>query len=140
LKTAPGKYVYVALAGASIVLTAAGQLGMKAGMRALADLDTPPGLENVLFTQVTLWTAAGLCCYCLSMLAWLTVLSRYPLSLMYPLLSLSYVLVYLGATHWSMLMEPASMTRSVGTVLIALGVAMVSMSGRPTSSLEERKT
>lgn len=133
MKTARGEYFYVCLAGASILLTAAGQLGMKAGMHTLARLDTPPGLADLVFSPVMLWTAAGLACYALSMLAWLAVLSRYPLSLMYPLLSLSYILVYLGATHWSMLMEPASTARSIGTVLIAFGVAIVSLSGRSPS-------
>ena len=117
---------------ASIVLSALGQLGMKAGMRewqqvaashdvALSDASLAtlsPGL---------LWLTAGLAAYGLSMLAWLVVLVRYRLSYAYPLLGVSYVLVYVGATQWPRLMEPVTTARTVGTVLILAGVALVAL-------------
>jgi undecaprenyl phosphate-alpha-L-ara4N flippase subunit ArnF len=117
-----------------IVLSAAGQLGMKVGMQELHRL---PGTVQVALESEGLsallpalaWTLGGLAAYGLSLLAWLAVLVRYPLSYAYPLLGLSYVLVYLGATHWERLMEPATALRSFGTLLILAGVALVSLSG-----------
>lgn len=116
----------------SIVLSAVGQLAMKVGMQQLSLLSVAhklsptftsvPALEPALF-----WTAGGLASYGLSLLVWLAVLVRYPLSYAYPLLSLSYVLVYIGATQWERLMEPATTLRTAGTSLIIAGVVLVSL-------------
>ena len=104
---------------------------MKAGMRALADsaAHSPAATSNWIASGGLLWTGAGLLCYGLSMLAWLVALARYPLSQIYPLLGLSYVLVYLGATNWPYLAEVSSLGRGLGTLLIAAGVIFV-CSGR----------
>jgi undecaprenyl phosphate-alpha-L-ara4N flippase subunit ArnF len=119
---------------ASIVLSALGQLGMKAGMQSLklaraggeigwAAISTPPLRDAILLT------AAGLAAYGLSLLAWLAVLVRYRLSYAYPLLALSYVLVYAGATQWPALAEVATPQRTIGTLLILAGVALASLTG-----------
>ena len=126
------RWVGVACLAASIVLSALGQLAMKNGMRHLhlAGADeiawpiTSPPLRAAVF-----WTAVGLAAYGASLVAWLAVLVRYRLSYAYPLLALSYVLVYVGATHWPQLLEPATPTRTVGTLLILAGVALASLSG-----------
>jgi undecaprenyl phosphate-alpha-L-ara4N flippase subunit ArnF len=109
----------------SIVLSAAGQLAMKAGMRSLHALHEL-GRHDISAAAgpALAWTAGGLAAYGLSLLAWLAVLARYPLSYAYPLLGVSYVLVYAGAAHW--LMEPATPLRTFGTVLILAGVALAS--------------
>ncbi len=122
------RIVGLALLCASIVLSAAGQLAMKAGMIALHG-----GHGGAIETAVW-WTLGGLTAYGCSMLVWLGVLVRYPLSYAYPLLGLSYALVYVGATHWSVLMEPATPLRTAGTALIIAGVALVSASGERKNS------
>ena len=116
----------LALLCGSIVLSATGQLAMKAGMVALhgAGVGASGGIGLALG-----WTVGGLAAYGCSMLIWLGVLARYPLSYAYPLLGLSYALVYAGATHWPVLMEPATPLRTAGTLLIIAGVALVSISG-----------
>ena len=123
-----------ALLAASIVLSAAGQLGMKAGMRelhALGERGVAPlaAAWSDLVPTVT-WTVGGLTAYGLSLLCWLAVLVRYPLSYAYPLLGLAYVLVYIGATQWPRLAEPASALRTGGTLLILAGVALVTVADR----------
>jgi uncharacterized membrane protein len=110
------RLIGAAALSASIVLSALGQLGMSA-------VSTPP-LRDALF-----FTAAGLTAYGLSLLAWLAVLVRYRLSYAYPLLALSYVLVYAGATQWPALAEAATPQRTLGTLLILAGVVLASLTG-----------
>jgi undecaprenyl phosphate-alpha-L-ara4N flippase subunit ArnF len=110
-----------------VVLSAVGQLCMKAGMLELnRSLAAQRGvLDLATLDTAAVWTATGLVSYGLSLGLWLVVLVRYPLSLAYPLLSLSYVCVYLGATFWPRLAETATLSRSLGTLAILLGVALV---------------
>jgi undecaprenyl phosphate-alpha-L-ara4N flippase subunit ArnF len=130
----PNRWIGRLLLASSIVLSAAGQLGMKAGMQELHTLagrgaslaaaswsELAPGIE---------WTVSGLGAYGLSLLCWLAVLVRYPLSYAYPLLSLAYVLVYVGATLWPRLAEPASVVRTGGTLLILAGITLVTFADR----------
>jgi len=123
-----------ALLAGSIVLSAAGQLGMKAGMQELHALATRGVALSVAswseLAPAIEWTAAGLTAYGLSLVCWLAVLVRYPLSYAYPLLGLAYVLVYIGATHWPRLLEPASALRTGGTLLILAGVALVTVADK----------
>jgi undecaprenyl phosphate-alpha-L-ara4N flippase subunit ArnF len=132
------RWIGAACLGTSIVLSALGQLGMKAGMLNLklakaggdiawSAVSTPP-LRDALFL-----TAAGLVAYGLSLLVWLAVLVRFRLSYAYPLLALSYVLVYVGATHWPALSEAATPQRTIGTLLILAGVALASLAGERAS-------
>jgi undecaprenyl phosphate-alpha-L-ara4N flippase subunit ArnF len=128
------RWIGRALLGSSIVLSAGGQLGMKAGMQALHGLSlqgvAPASATWAELSPAVLWTGGGLMSYGLSLLCWLAVLVRYPLSYAYPLLSLAYVLVYVGATHWARLLEPASALRTSGTLLILAGVALVTLAER----------
>ena len=90
----------MAIAG-SIVLSACAQLSMKAGMLHTSRLGTTPDLSDTAAAiPVLMWLIAGFGCYGASLLAWLIALSRYPLSLAYPLLGISYVLVYVVAGAW----------------------------------------
>jgi undecaprenyl phosphate-alpha-L-ara4N flippase subunit ArnF len=122
------RWLGAGLLGSSIVLSAAGQLSMKVGMQELRAIsDAAPAAAWL--TPIA-WTVGGLACYGCSLLAWLAVLVRYPLSFAYPMLSLGYVLVYWGATHWSRLLEPATPLRTAGTLLILVGVVLVSTTNR----------
>jgi undecaprenyl phosphate-alpha-L-ara4N flippase subunit ArnF len=103
---------------ASIVLSAVGQLCMKVGMQRMHVV----AADDVAM----MWTTIGLASYVLSLAAWLVVLIRYPLSYAYPLLGLSYVLVYIGATQWPELAEPITTLRTAGTICVIAGVALVS--------------
>jgi undecaprenyl phosphate-alpha-L-ara4N flippase subunit ArnF len=128
------RWLGAAALSASIVLSALGQLGMKAGMQNLKLARAGGELAwslafSPLLRDALLWTLAGLAAYALSLLAWLAVLVRYRLSYAYPLLALSYVLVYVGATSWSQLAEHATPQRTLGTLLILAGVALVSLTG-----------
>ena len=123
--------VGLAALATSIVLSAAGQLAMKVGMRDLHRVGIDD-LANANWTAIgpaLLWTIVGVTAYAVSMLAWLLVLARYPLSYAYPFLGMSYVLVYAVATQWSALAEPSSPLRTFGTLLVVAGVVLVSATG-----------
>ena len=120
---------------ATVVLSAVAQILLKAGALDLRDLPDTAGLianpeaHTVLLSALT-WIFAGGLVYVISMLFWLLALTRYDLSLAYPLLSLSYVIVYLAAVLWPRLGENWSTTRTVGIVLIVTGVFFVSRDDR----------
>jgi undecaprenyl phosphate-alpha-L-ara4N flippase subunit ArnF len=123
------RFLGIVLLASSIVLSSVGQLCMKVGMQELkqsAVALAPTWTALSALHEPLLFTVGGLLAYAISMLAWLAVLVRYPLSYAYPFLSLSYVLVYIGATHWSRLMETATPLRTAGTLLILVGVVLVS--------------
>ena len=128
------RYLPFVLLCCSIVLSAAAQLLMKAGMleyRSVADTlifdfnQLPHQLQ--LHASLLLWLLAGFTCYGLSMLAWLLALTRYDISYAYPMLGLSYVLVYLGAVSWPLIGEAFSFERTLGIVLVLVGVALVNI-------------
>lgn len=134
---------FVMLLG-SIVLSAAAQLLMKAGLLALPPdaLSSPlallhaPQSAGFWAWPWAGWLLAGIICYGLSMLAWLLALMRFEVSYAYPMLGLSYVLVYLGAGLWPRIGEPFSLDRSLAILLILLGVALVNLRPkRPSSGL-----
>jgi undecaprenyl phosphate-alpha-L-ara4N flippase subunit ArnF len=114
---------------ASVVLSAAAQLLMKGGMLALERVPVVPGHDSAYaataLAPVVIWVAAGLACYGTSMLCWLMALSKYDLSVAYPLLSLSYALVYIVSVHWPYFAENPSASRTLGTIVIMIGVSLV---------------
>lgn len=129
----PTRIIGVLLLATSIVLSAAGQLGMKVGMtevRASGSFLAQADGALRLLSEPVLWTAGGLFAYGVSLIVWLGALMRYPLSYAYPFLSLSYVIVYVAATQWSRLAETATPLRSAGTFLIIAGVCLVSLTER----------
>jgi undecaprenyl phosphate-alpha-L-ara4N flippase subunit ArnF len=110
---------------ASVVLSACAQLFMKVGMLDLHGLGAGFAGPWPELLPAVAWVLGGLGCYALSMMFWLAALTRYELSMAYPLLSLSYVLVYLGAVWWPRLGETVSFAKTAGIVLIVLGVVLV---------------
>ena len=87
-----------------------------------ASPEIPPGAAYLL---------VGIACYFVAVPLWVRVLRDLPLSRAYPLLSLSYPLVYLGAVLW--LGELVSVQRTAGTLLVTLG-ALLAIAPSNTSS------
>lgn len=116
--------------GISILLSIFAQLFMRVGMLELHDanliLSLPEIIDSfgMILPSLT-WVFGGLICYSVSLLCWMRALAQYELSLAYPLLSMSYALVYIGAAAWPRLNETISMTRTMGIMLIFLGVLIV---------------
>ncbi len=110
---------------AGVALNAAAQLFLKAGTNAtgvitLARASWWPTLVTVLHTPPFF---AGLLCYALSLVTWIIGLSRVPVSVAYPLLSIGYVINAVGAHY--LLGESVSLARWMGIGLVILGVVLI---------------
>lgn len=115
----------IGLALVSVVLVSVAQLALKFGMSAMPAVG-PEGDWGQWLGPHWWWLALGLVCYGASMAVWIKVLTTLPLSLAYPLLSLSYVLVFLVATAVPVFAETATLQHFAGVVLVIVGVLLVS--------------
>jgi undecaprenyl phosphate-alpha-L-ara4N flippase subunit ArnF len=110
---------------ASILLGSSAQLLIKLGINSLpAELSTilvDPGIALGLIML-------GLAGYGISLLLWMMALANYELSFAYPMLSTSYILVYLGAVLLPQLHETVSPAKTIGILLIVVGVIFVNRS------------
>jgi undecaprenyl phosphate-alpha-L-ara4N flippase subunit ArnF len=113
----------IACAAASVVLVSIAQLAMRWGMTRLPASE--PLATLAAHGGAVAAVLAGLACYGVSMLTWAVALRRLPLSVAYPLLSLSYVLVYLAAGLIPAFAERLSATRTLGVLLIVCGVTVL---------------
>ncbi|MBH1931528.1 4-amino-4-deoxy-L-arabinose-phosphoundecaprenol flippase subunit ArnF [Serratia rubidaea] len=109
----------------SVLLVSVAQLLMKWGMMQLPPLSLSMTLPTAESLTPLLAVAVGVAGYGLSMLCWLMALRTLALSRAYPLLSISYALVYLAAVALPWFNESASLPKSLGTLLILLGVWLI---------------
>lgn len=110
----------------SILLAVTGQLLMKKGMMEFGSFPVSQLLTRLIPMFTNPWVFFGFACFGLSSIFWLVVLSRLPLSFVYPMVSVAYVLVALA----SMIIFKESVTyvRWTGIVVIILGVILISRS------------
>ena len=109
-----------------VMLNAAAQILMKAGTNAIGYFEF--SAENILpigWKLATEWhIVAALFCYALSVIVWILALSRVPVSIAFPLLSMAYIVTAVAA--WYLLGEALSLTKFVGIGVIILGVIIIS--------------
>lgn len=115
----------------SIVFAVSGQLTLKSAMNNVPaigarQLKSPGATITRVARQPRLWV--GLFLFGISAIFWLVVLSRLPLSLAYPFVGVTYIIV----VFWSrfVLGENVSGVRWLGVALIAIGIAIVGLSAR----------
>ena len=110
-------------------LNAAAQLLLKAATGPLGaftrfDAETLLAAILVLARSVPFWI--GMACYGTSLCVWLGALSKAPVSVAYPMLSIGYVVVAFASVMW--LGETLSPAKILGIALICVGVVLVSRS------------
>ena len=109
-----------------VMLNAAAQILMKAGTNAIGHFEF--SVENILpigWKLATEWhIVTALFCYGISVVVWILALSRVPVSIAFPMLSMAYVVNALAAYY--LLGEPFSTTKLVGMGVIILGVIIIS--------------
>lgn len=112
----------------AVLLGTMAQLLLKAGTTAVGSFAftganlIPVGWQ--LATQPLI--LGGIFAYGLSLIVWIMALSRVPVSVAYPLVSIGYVLTAIAA--WHFLGESVSVMRIAGIGVIILGVVIVARS------------
>lgn len=117
--------VSFALILTGVLLNAAAQLLLKAGTNAVGHFDFQ--LDNVLPIGLKLafepHIFGGLCCYVISVVVWIMALSRVPVSIAYPMLSIGYI-VNAFAAAW-LFGEAVTAQKLAGIGFIVVGVYLV---------------
>lgn len=112
----------------AMCLTVTGELLLKTGMNKHGELNV--SLPTLVPTAVKLftspWVVGGFVFVFSGALFWLAVLSRWPLSLAYPLLSISYIIGIIAAVL--LLKERVNFVQVMGVFVIILGVFLISRS------------
>lgn len=114
--------------GCSLVLSVIGQALLKYGMGQMGPLSISVASLPQIAWQIVIspYVIGGLLVYAIATFFWLITLSRVDLSVAYPSLSLTQVLV-LGVA-WLILREEISPLRVAGVLVICLGMLLVARS------------
>lgn len=105
------------LLATSMSLAILGQFFLKKGV--LASTLTP-NVESVIKTLFSPYVFIGFVTYGISSIIWLFVLQKFPLSVAYPALSLTYLVIVI--LSFLFLKEPITSIKIAGILLIILGV------------------
>jgi drug/metabolite transporter (DMT)-like permease len=111
-----------------VLLNAVAQLLLKTGTNVLGVITlTRDNWPHVAWRMATEYHfIAGVACYVASLLVWILGLSRVPVSVAYPLLSLGYVVNAIAAQY--LLGEAVTFSRWLGIGFIVAGVWLVARS------------
>ncbi|OGK39883.1 hypothetical protein A3F34_02295 [Candidatus Roizmanbacteria bacterium RIFCSPHIGHO2_12_FULL_44_10] len=115
------KYLLLIL---SIILLSAGQLLLKKGV-----IDAPPQgtIQSIVSTILNPYVFAGYVFYGISSVVGLYVLKQFPISVAFPAMSTTYVIiVFASALFFS---EPLNMFKMIGVGFILLGVSFLFKNG-----------
>ncbi|HEY6897779.1 MAG TPA: SMR family transporter [Rhodocyclaceae bacterium] len=117
-----------ALVLTGVLLNAAAQLLLKAGTNAVGHFEFH--LENVIPVGMKIafqpFIMGGMACYAISLVIWIMALSRTPVSIAYPMLSIGYVVNAAVAHYW--FGEALAVQKLIGIGFIIVGVVMVAKS------------
>jgi len=111
-----------------VLLNASAQLLLKAGTNAVGHFEfsaaniLPVGMKLALQPHIL----GGMACYVVSLVVWIMGLSRVPVSVAYPMLSIGYVLNALAA--WYLFGESLTAQKLIGIGFIIGGVILVTRS------------
>jgi multidrug transporter EmrE-like cation transporter len=130
----PAGLVSIALVLVSVGFAVAGQITLKSAMNHIGEI----GASEVRAVGDTVTRAAreprlwaGLALFGISSLFWMVVLSRVPLSVAYPFVGISYILIVLLSRF--ILHEQVPILRWIGVLVVATGIAIIGLSFRRLS-------
>ena len=111
-----------------VLLNAGAQLLLKAGTNALGVITLGADDWPAQFGRIAVepHIVAGLGCYVVSVAVWIVGLSRVPVSIAYPMLSLGYIVNAIAAHY--LLGEAVTLSRWLGIGFIIVGVWLVARS------------
>ena len=111
-----------------VLLNAAAQLALKAGTNVTGVITlTAENWSDTLGRMATQgYFVAGIVLYAISVIVWIVGLSRVPVSIAYPMLSLGYIVNAIAAHY--LFGEAVTITRWLGIGFIIVGVWLVARS------------
>lgn len=109
----------------SVTLSAAAQTAFKFGMSRVVVADAAGVLEKALAFVVSPFVLLGLALYGVGTVLWLFALREADLSLVYPFVSISFVMVALSGILF--LGEPVALNRVIGLTLIIAGLLVMAL-------------
>jgi multidrug transporter EmrE-like cation transporter len=111
-----------------VALNAAAQLLLKAGTNRVGEFSF--AVDNIVPVGTRLASSpfilGGLACYVVSVVVWILALSRVPVSVAYPMLSVGYIVNAVAA--WILFGESLGAQKLVGIGFIVVGVFLVARS------------
>jgi drug/metabolite transporter (DMT)-like permease len=114
----------------AMLCSVTGELFLKRGMNEIGEFDfaAVSHIVPTLFKMMTNWNIIiGFAGFGFGSLFWLSVISRVPLSLAYPMLGLMYVIIVIAS--WLFLGEGLNPGRVIGALVVGVGVAIVGITG-----------
>lgn len=128
-RSRPSELISLALLLVSVCFAVAGQLALKAAMTEVGRIGSAQVASAAdtiarAAKEPRLWT--GLALFGISAAFWLVVLSRVPLSVAYPFVGLSYVIIVLLSRF--VLHEHVPVMRWLGVCVVAAGIAIIGLS------------
>ena len=113
---------------AGVLLNAGAQLLLKAGTNVLGviTLTRETWFDTVAKMATQEYFVLGAACYAVSIVVWILGLSRVPVSIAYPLLSVGYIVNAIAAHY--LFGESVTLTRWLGIGFIIVGVWLVARS------------
>ena len=110
----------------SVLLNCAAQLLIRKGMLVEGEVGMQNMLSHVGSMITNLWLWGAMLCYGLSILLWMSVLSKVEVSYAYPFLSVGYVVS--AVAGYALFNENLSPVRIAGIIVICIGVILISRS------------
>jgi len=100
-----------------MVLGVTGQLLLKSGIN---QKGLYPNVQSIVFAFLSPKILAGVSLYGVSLIIWLFILKRFPLSVAYPAMSLTYIAIVFLSSRF--LGETITINKVIGSLLIIFGV------------------
>ena len=109
----------------SIILNSFAQIFLKIGMNYIGKFSFIfHNFWDILYKIATNYLIIlGIFCYFISIIVWLMVLSRLPVGIAYPMLSISYIITVVAS--YFLLEEIITLTKIIGIFVIILGVYLI---------------
>jgi multidrug transporter EmrE-like cation transporter len=116
----------LALILTGVLLNAAAQLFLKAGTNTLGvvSFSASDWLGQALRVGTNPHIVGGMFCYAFSLVAWVMALSRVPVSIAYPMLSIGYIVTAIAA--YFLFGESLGLSRWLGIGFIIIGIWLIS--------------
>lgn len=110
----------------SVLLNCAAQVLIRKGMLQIGEMTIRSMISNIgtLITNIWLWIA--MFCYAVSILLWMSILSKIEVSFAYPFLSIGYIIS--AVIGYFFFQESLSIIRIMGIIVICIGVILISRS------------